>query len=47
MAADILILTKSRFQRRLTAPTLEREVSQKALSFMDNQNLTTEKYAKE
>jgi predicted nucleotidyltransferase len=31
MAADILVLTKSRFQRRLTAPTLEREVSKKGI----------------
>jgi predicted nucleotidyltransferase len=31
LPADIFVLTKSRFQRRLTAPTLEQEVSKKGI----------------
>jgi predicted nucleotidyltransferase len=31
LPADIFVLTKSRFQRRLTAPTLEQEVSNKGI----------------
>ena len=31
MPADILVSKKSRFQRRLTAPTLEREVATKGM----------------